>query len=195
MDKDEIGVGGPVVATAQRIEHLGGAIREPHVADLAALRYSLNAVRRDVAPDVDRLLGEVDIRPAQTSQFAQPQAGERDDEDRCVLLTRGTRGERLDLLRVSTEKSPERVTVTRSASSAGFEAIHFLRFARFRIPCSGTRIFWIVRRDSRPSSSMSSRNSSMSSVVNAATGVAAPKPGRRYLRTVLRQSRTVDAVR
>jgi hypothetical protein len=65
-------------------------------------------------------------------------------------------------------------------------AIHFLRFARFSTPCSSTRIFWIERRESRPSPSICSRNASMSSVVIDATGVEAPKPGSRYSRTVLR---------
>jgi hypothetical protein len=81
--------------------------------------------------------------------------------------------------------APVRRTVTRSASSAGLVAIHRLRLARLRIPCSSTRIFWIVRRDSSASASIRSRNTSTRSVSIVCSSVVADL-GEHVARTVLR---------
>jgi hypothetical protein len=54
----EIRVACPVAAPAQIIENLSCAIDERHRSHLAALRYALHAVLRDVSPHMDRPLGK-----------------------------------------------------------------------------------------------------------------------------------------
>lgn len=104
----EIRVACPVAAPAQIIENLSCAIDERHRSHLAALRYALHAVLRDVSPHMDRPLGTVDVRPSQATQLTQPQTSESgDDEDRRILLGRGGAypiGTRRDSAR--TQKTP-----------------------------------------------------------------------------------------
>jgi hypothetical protein len=111
------------VATTQPVEHSSDRIAHRDAADPLRLRRA-ERTAGVAAPHVDEALGEVDVRPPQRPQLPHPQTG-----DAAVTKT------------APNSSDPS------ARATAGLATIHPLRFARLRIPCSSTRIFWIGHRD------------------------------------------------
>ena len=74
-------------------------------------------------------------------------------------------------------KSPERRDGWRSAPATGLTGSPWTRCARLKIVWSCWRRLLIVRALSTPSSSIRSRNASISSVVISESGVSSPNSG------------------